>query len=204
MELREALTQIAEIRQQMARTEVFRGYRAMPVAFSGFLAVVAAVLQAIWIPSPMEQVTSYLGLWVGAAFIGALAAGSEMFHRCRHSRGEWTRQITGLALEQFSPCLIAGALVTFVLARFAPESLWMLPGLWQVLFSLGVFASCRLLPRATFGVGVFYLTTGLTCLALARGDHALSPWAMAIPFGLGQLLAAAVFYRTLERPDADQ
>ena len=35
MELREALTQITEIRLQLARTEVFRGYRAMPVAFSG-------------------------------------------------------------------------------------------------------------------------------------------------------------------------
>ena len=42
MELREALTQITEIRLQMARTEVFRGYRAMPVAFSGAVAVVAA------------------------------------------------------------------------------------------------------------------------------------------------------------------
>ena len=37
----------------------------------------------------------------------------------------------------------------------------MLPGLWQILFSLGVFASCRLLPRATFGVAVFYLVAGL-------------------------------------------
>ena len=35
MELREALTQITEIRLQMARTEVFRGYRAIPAAFSG-------------------------------------------------------------------------------------------------------------------------------------------------------------------------
>ena len=26
---------------------------------------------------------------------------------------------------------------------FAPDNLWMLPGLWQILFSLGVFASCR-------------------------------------------------------------
>ena len=37
MELRDALAQIAEIRQHMARTEVFRGYRALPVAFSGVL-----------------------------------------------------------------------------------------------------------------------------------------------------------------------
>ena len=39
MELREALTQITEIRLQMARTEVFRGYRAVPAAFSGAVAL---------------------------------------------------------------------------------------------------------------------------------------------------------------------
>ena len=46
MELRDALTQITEIRLQLARTEVFRGYRAMPVAFSGGVAVLAALIQA--------------------------------------------------------------------------------------------------------------------------------------------------------------
>ncbi len=71
----------------------------------------------------------------------------------------------------------------------------MLPGLWQIFFSLGIFASCRLLARATFWVAVFYLGTGLTVLALARGEAALSPWAMGLPFGVGQLLAAAVLYQ---------
>ena len=80
----------------------------------------------------------------------------------------------------------------------------MLPGLWQILFSLGIFASCRLLPRAIFGVAVFYLASGLACLALARGELAFSPWAMGLPFGTGQLLAAAVLYRTLECPDVLQ
>ncbi len=75
----------------------------------------------------------------------------------------------------------------------------MLPGLWQIFFGLGIFASCRLLPRPTFWVAVFYLGTGLTVLALAGGDNALSPWAMGLPFGAGQLLAAAVLYCTLER-----
>ena len=46
MELREALTQITEIRLQMARTEVFRGYRAMPAAFSGVVALAAGLIQA--------------------------------------------------------------------------------------------------------------------------------------------------------------
>jgi hypothetical protein len=201
MELRDALTQISAIRRQMARTEVFRGYRAVPVAFSGLLALVICGVQAAWLPTPTDEIAAYLALWVGAAVVSALAAGTEMVVRARQSLSPWRREITWLALEQFLPCLAAGGLLTFVLVRFAGESLWMLPGLWQILYSLGVFASCRLLPRATFAVAVFYLASGLTCLALARGPAALSPWAMGLPFGFGQLLAAAVLYRTLERND---
>jgi hypothetical protein len=201
MELHEALTQISEIRQQMARTEVFRGYRALPVAFSGVMAVAAAVVQAVWISEPSQQVSAYLGLWVGTAVVSGLAAGSEMFWRTRAPAASLRREITWLAVEQFVPSLAAGGLLTVVLVRTAPESLWMLPGLWQILFGLGVFASCRLLPRATFGVAVFYLAAGLTTLALARGEAAFSPWAMGLPFGVGQWLAAVVLYRTLECRD---
>jgi hypothetical protein len=199
MELREALTQISEIRLQLARTEMFRGYRAVPVAFSGLLALLSGVVQAAWIAEPSQNVPAYLTLWVGAAVLSAVAAGIEMILRARASSSSLTREITWLAVGQFLPSVLAGGLVTLVLVLFAPETLWMLPGLWQVLFSLGIFASHRLLPRAISGVAVFYLGTGVACLALARGDLALSPWAMGIPFGIGQLYAAGVLYWTLER-----
>jgi hypothetical protein len=204
MELREALTQIAEIRLQMARTEVFRGYRALPVAFSGLLALLAGVGQAAWIGNPQESIAAYLTLWVGAAVLSALAAGAEMAVRMRTNSSALSREITLLAVGQFAPCLLAGGLVTIVLASVAPETLWVLPGIWQILFSLGIFASYRLLPRATFGVAVFYLAAGIACLMLGRGDNALSPWAMALPFGFGQLYAAAVLYWTLERGHGEQ
>lgn len=202
MELREALTQITEIRLQLARTEVFRGYRAMPVAFSGVVALIAGLIQAASIADPVEQIGPYLALWIGAAAVSALAAGVEMLIRARIAASRLTRELTWLALEQFCPSLIAGALLTIVLVRVAPENVWMLPGLWQIVFSLGIFASCRLLPRATWWVGVFYLAGGLSVLTVARGDAALSPWAMAVPFGAGQWLAAAVLYATLERDHA--
>jgi hypothetical protein len=202
MELRDALTQIAEIRLQMARSEVFRGYRALPVAFSGLLAFAAAGLQAAWIPDPSRQLGAYLGLWIGAAVLSAAAAGCGMV-LAGSAASPWRRRITWLAVEQFVPCLVAGGMVTAVLVNAQPEALWLLPGLWQVLFSLGVFASCRLLPRPTFAVAVFYLATGIACMALARAESALAPWAMGVPFGVGQLLAAAILYWTLERPDAE-
>ena len=175
MELHEALTQISEIRHQMARTEVFRGFRALPVAFSGLLAVSAAFAQAAWLPDPELRIPEYLVLWVGTAVVSGLAAGSEMLWRTRGPASWLRREITWLAVEQFLPCLAAGALLTLVLVRSAPESLWMLPGLWQILFSLGVFASCRLLPKATFGVAIFYLVAGLASLAFARGGGGALP-----------------------------
>jgi hypothetical protein len=73
----------------------------------------------------------------------------------------------------------------------------MLPGLWQIVFSLGLFASCRSLPRAMFAAAVWYLAAGLGSLAFASGDHAFSPYAMAVPYGIGQSLIALVLYRAV-------
>ncbi len=202
MELREALTQITEIRLQLARTEVFRGYRAMPVAFTGAVALLAALIQSATIKEPSLQIGSYLTLWIGAAVVSGLAAGIEMLMRARDAALSLRRAQTWLAYEHFLPCVAAGALVTVVVVRAAPENVRMLPGLWQIFYSLGIFASCRLLPRPTFWVAVFYLGTGLAVLALGQGETGLSPWTMGFPFGVGQSLAAAVLYFTLERDHA--
>jgi hypothetical protein len=77
----------------------------------------------------------------------------------------------------------------------------MLPGLWQIIFSLGVFSSCRFLPRPMLAAGAWYLLTGLAYIAWA-GNRALSPWAMAVPYGAGQFLVAGIlFFTTREAED---
>jgi hypothetical protein len=201
MELREALTQISEIRQQVARTEVFRGYRALPVAFSGALALAVAGFQQVWLPDPAHEVSAYLSLWVGAALVSLLATSVEMVLHSRRAASPLAHSMTWLAVGQFLPCVVAGGLLMCVLVGYAPQCLWLLPGLWALLFSLGIFASYRLLPRPTFYVAIFYMCAGTLCLTL--GEAALSPWAMGLPFGLGQLFAAAILYWTLERSDGD-
>ncbi len=98
-----------------------------------------------------------------------------------------------MAVEQFLPAAGAGALLTLVLVQYASSATWMLPGLWQLIFSLGVFSSCRFLPRAMVAAGMWYLLTGLTCIAL--GDsRAFSPWTMGVSFGVGQFLAAGILF----------
>ncbi len=199
MELRQALMQVSEIREHLARTEIFRGYRSLTVAFLGLVGLTAAAVQASWLPKPTERLEAYLALWIGAAAINVAVVGVEIWCRSRTARTELARHTTFFAVEQFMPSLVAGGLLTLVIALRATESAWMLPGLWALFFSLGIFASCRLLPRAVFVVGAWYLVGGLLALTWGQGDAALSPWIMGINFGVGHLLAAVILYFTLER-----
>ncbi|HEX3151104.1 MAG TPA: hypothetical protein VHR66_23695, partial [Gemmataceae bacterium] len=165
---------------------------------------VAGFVQPTVLPQPDQDVSGYVALWSAVALISIAAAGVAMFLRDRVAGVSGTREVTWLAANQFAPCLVGAAAVTAVIVRLAPEACWLLPGLWQVFFSQGVFASCRLLPRPAFGVAIFYFVAGVTTLVLVRGADALSPWAMAIPFGFGQLFAAAVLFWTLERTDGQR
>jgi hypothetical protein len=199
MELREALVQIAEIRRHMAKSDVFRGYRSAPVAVSGLLALGAAAVQARFIPEPIQDIPQYLTLWIGAAALSMTAMAIEMAIRLNRTdqRGHW--ELTRLAVEQFLPCIIAGGLVTVALVRGMPEQVALLPGLWQILFALGIFASARLLPKPLFAVGAFYLCSGIVVLIWARDAYSLEPWCMGVPFVVGQVAAAVILYWTLER-----
>ncbi len=201
MHLREALTQIAEIRAAVAATEKFRGYRAAPVAFSGGLAVLAAVAQPVLVPRPAENLAAYLALWFASAVLGLAAAGVRIVKRDWFAANVIRRELTRHAVAQFAPCLAAGLLVTVAVVRHATDAAWILPGVWQVVFSLGVFASWRLLPTATVWVAVFYLLCGTYNLAFSQGSAAFAPWAMGVPFGVGQAATAAILYWNLERKD---
>jgi hypothetical protein len=193
-ELDKALAEITAIRSQIARGTEFCGYGPMTVAVTGLLAFAAAAVQALWLPDPTANIVAYLTLWIATATVSVILIGIEMVARSRRIHRGLADEMIHAATEQFVPAGVAGALLTFVLFRFAPQTLWMLPGLWQIVFSLGFFASCRSLPRPMFAIGVWYLAAGLATLAFASEAHALSPWAMAVPFGIGQLFMAAVLY----------
>jgi hypothetical protein len=202
MEVREALTHIAEIRQRLAESELFRGYRALPVAASGLLALAAGWLQPLLVPDPVRNVRAFVLLWSAVAVLSLIGAGLAMGLRDCFVGPSHTRVLTWIALRQFVPCIFSGAVVAGVIVRYSPESAWLLPGLWQLFFAQGVFASCRILPRTVYLVAGFYLAAGSANLLFFRDGDALAPWTMGMPFGLGQLFAASILYWTLERQDA--
>jgi hypothetical protein len=191
-DLNEALTEIAAIRSQIVRTAEFRGYGPITVAITGLVAFASAELQAQLFPAAAHEVATYLTLWISTAAIATTLIAFEMVLRSRTIHSGLAQEMVLHAVEQLVPSGVAGILVTVVLLKVAPDSIWILPGLWQILFSLGVFASARFLPRAVFGVAAWYLIAGLICLSWAATDRTLSPWMMGLPFGIGQLLAAAI------------
>ena len=190
-DLDRALNDISSIRRQVAQSTEFRGYGPATLAGTGALAIVAAAAQAIWVPEPAEHAASYLSIWIATAALSATLIGAQMMARARRIHSGMADEMIRTAVEQFLPSVGAGALMTFVLVRFVPAVLWMLPGMWQVIFSLGVFSSCRFLPRPMAAAGAWYLLTGLFSISLAD-NRALSPWTMGISYGAGQLLVAAI------------
>ena len=202
-DLHRALADISAIRGQMARGTVFRGYGPAALGATGVLALAAAVFQSQWIDDPARDIGAYLILWIATAALAILIVGGEAIRRSRREHDGLADDMLRAAAEQFLPAAIAGVLLTLVLVRTDDAPLWMLPGLWQIMFSLGVFASCRSLPRPMIAVAVWYLAAGLTCLTFASGAHALSPWAMGVPFLVGQALAAFVLKQSFGGGDGE-
>lgn len=192
-EFDKALGDISSIRRQVARTTEFRGYGPATLVGTGLFAILAAGVQDYWIPQPAQHASAYVGLWCSTALLSAVLTGVQMYTRSRRIHSGLSDEMIHMAVEQFLPAVGAGLLLTVVLLRTVPGLAWMLPGLWQLIFSLGIFASCRFLPRPIMLAGVWYLFAGLLCIGLG-GSRALSPWAMAIPFGAGQMLVAGILF----------
>ena len=191
-DLDRALAEIGAIKNQLAQGEKFHGLGPVAFAATAVLAVFAALAQALWLPLASAHVQSFLALWIAVAAVSAGVIGFEMKDRTRRMHSHLADEMIAAAVTQFVPAAVSAALLTAVITFFAPQCLWMAPGLWQIAFGIGIFASCRFLPKWMVLVGGWYIATGLACIALAQGPHALSPWSMGLPFAVGQMLVAAV------------
>lgn len=185
-DLDKALADIVAIRSQLARDTAFRGLGSATLAATGLLALTTAGGQALWLGDSTTRPLLFFSLWIATAIAAVALVGIEMVRRSRRLHSGLADVMVWNAIEGFLPAAGAGACLALVLARFAPDQIWMLPGLWQVLVGLGLFASARILPRAVQGAGAWYLLAGLAGLAAASGTHALSPWLMGLPFAVGQ------------------
>src|SRR5271167_4152326 len=202
-DLDKALADIIAIRSQIAAGTAFRGYGPATVAATGGVALLTAVAQFLWLDDASAHPLTFLFGWAAAALFSGVLIWVEMQARSRRHHSGLADAMIHQAVEQFLPAGVAGVLLAVMLWKFAPETLWMLPGLWQLLVSLGIFASIRSLPRSVALVGAWYFVAGFIVLLLGSVSHTLSPWTMGLPFVIGQLLMAALLHIASEEADAE-
>ena len=194
-----ALEQIAEIHEHLAKTEVFRGWRSLPVASSAVVGLAAAAWQSAT-GKPLDP-WSFTVFWLAVGVVALIIGCSEIvWHyvtRSTAAERRRSRQVVG----QFLPALVAGALVTPAVIQLNPTLVTLLPGLWALLFGVAVFAARPFVPRESGWVALYYFAAGLVLLWRASDTSAISPWAVGGTFGVGQLFAAAALYWSIERPE---
>jgi hypothetical protein len=203
-DLDKALADIIAIRSQLAAGTAFAGYGPAAIAATAGVALITAAAQYLLLDDPTHHPLTFLFGWALAALLSGAIVLTEMVARSRRRHSGLADAMIYQAVEQFLPSAVAGTLLAIVLWKLAPESLWLLPGLWQILVSLGVFASVRSLPRTVAIAGAWYFVAGFIVLLLASHSHALSPWTMGLPFVVGQSLMATILYFASGESDAEE
>jgi hypothetical protein len=201
-DLHKALTDISNIRLQLAAGTMFRGFGPMVIAATGMMALATAIVQVLLF-DPVHDAATFVAVWTALAIVCAALIGFEMVARTKRHHGGLADAMLFNAVEHFLPVGAAGAVVCAILLRFAPDAAWLLPGLWQLLIGVGLFVALRFLPRSISIAAAWYFLAGATVLILSAQSRALSPWAMGIPFGVGQLLVAGLLHVALGGNDGD-
>lgn len=197
-----ALSQIAEIHQQIAKGELYRGYRSMPVAASGLIGIAAASLQPRDLA--LRDPVAFVLYWCVVAAAAGLVGVSEIAYNYVAREDEADRRRTRQVVGQFMPSVLGAAAISASFVHLSAGLVHLLPGLWSICFGIGVFASRPYLPRASGFVALFYYAAGVLLLWRARGPESLSGWWVGATFGVGQLLAALVLYWNLERDEPER
>jgi MFS family permease len=202
-DLNQALVEIRSIRRQVAQNTEFHGYGPATLFATAIVAVVAGAAQAHWLPEPATHPVQYIVLWLTTGIFCAALIATQMLTRADRLHSGMADEMVRMAVAQFLPAAVAGAILPFVLLHITQNVFWMLPGLWQIIFSLGVFASCRCLPRPMLLVGVWFLLTGLACIGL--GDiRSLAPATMSGAYAVGMALVAAIHYHSARKASIDE
>jgi hypothetical protein len=202
-DLNQALLEIRSIRRQVAQTTEFRGYGPSTLFATALLAVLAGVIQGRWLLEPAMHPVQYVALWLSTGIVCAALIATQMLVRANRLHSSMADEMVFMAIGQFLPAAVAGAIVPFVLVHVTPSVFWILPGLWQIIFSLGVFASCRCLPRPMLLVGAWFLVSGMVCLAIG-GNRSLAPATMSVAYGIGMALVAVIHCLHAKKASLDE
>lgn len=185
-----ALADIALIRQRMNDGAMFQGLGPAVVLATSAIAVMVAAAQSFWPGALASSPAVFAAVWIAAAAISAILLLIEMRARSARAQTGLADAAVWSAARRFAPAAAAGAALTLGALLARPETLPLLPGLWQVCVGLGAFAAAPLLPPGMRLVAAWYMLCGVLTFSVGDIEGPLAPWLMGAPFAIGQALAA--------------
>ena len=191
-----ALAEIDRIRTQLAASTRFQGFTPAIAVTTGVLALILAALQSAY-PEPTTTTVAMLVQWVLLAIICACLIGADAVARARRLHRAMADTMISTTLRQFLPVGGAGAIAAIVILFRVPAWAAILPGLWQLLIGIGILAALPALPRQLAWAACWYFIAGTASLLVGAGATDVSPWIMGLPFGIGQLLIAALLQASI-------
>jgi hypothetical protein len=199
MEYKRALSDLAEVRERLARVQRFEGYSGPAAALSGIAAFVAGAFQQriAPLPSAPAELRLYVAIWMSclaAAMVlnyGAVAVW-VLNHR---APGEQSRFRS--AAFSIAPSVVLGGALSLALIDHAAYAL--LPGTWFAFYAIGLFASRAAIPDATLTVTCAFALLGLLFLVTPLLSVALAWWVMPLGFGFGQIAIGYLVWRDRSR-----
>jgi hypothetical protein len=195
VELQQALSDLAEVRDRLVRVQRFQGYSATAALTSGVAAFAAAYVQLQVAPLPVQPdaLHRYVAIWMTCLGVAlALNYGAVAVWWWKH-RGPAAASGFRTAARSIAPSVILGGLLTFALADRGAYAL--LPGTWFAFYALGLFASRDAIPRSALAVTVGFAALAALFLVSPLQRVALGWWVMPLGFGIGQITIGALIWR---------
>jgi hypothetical protein len=180
-----AMDNLRYIRETMERATPFTGISGRGEMTIGGTALIASVIAA---RQPSFKLWVYT--WLAEGLISSLIAGWSMDRKARATQTSLFSGSGRKALYSLAPSLIAGGLLTLVLARVGAFAA--IPGMWLLLYGTGVITGGMFSVRAVPAMGICFMALGALALF---SPTAWTNWFMAGGFGGLHLLFGAIIVR---------
>ena len=180
-----AMDNLRYIRETMERATPFTGISGRGEMTIGGTALIASVIAA---RQPSFKLWVYT--WLAEGLISSLIAGWSMDRKARATQTSLFSGSGRKALYSLAPSLIAGGLLTLVLAHAGAFAA--IPGMWLLLYGTGVITGGMFSVRAVPAMGICFMALGALALF---SPTAWTNWFMAVGFGGLHLLFGAIIVR---------
>ena len=180
-----AMDNLRYIRETMERATPFTG-----ISGRGEMAIGVTALAASVIAARQPSFKLWVYTWLTEGLISLLIAGWSMDRKARATQTSLFSGSGRKALFSLAPSVIAGGLLTLVLARAGQFNT--IPGMWLLLYGTGVITGGMFSVRAVPAMGLCFMALGALAL-FSPTDW--TNWFMAFGFGGLHLFFGAIIVR---------